>query len=1131
MNTLSTTQDVKNLIDLSDDKTDAQEQEYAAANAKDHAYIEELCTIKESDLPLYSMTCNNLPISVLIDSGATCSYVSPRVIDGLPTKVITGRSVETAGGHTLPITTQVTLPLNAAGYCHNVTAYVLETKFDLILGHDWLKQVEPVPEWDADTWRIDKDNQQYLLRPQKERAIPELAYLISHRQLQRYSRAKKVDDMYLAYLKPTASDKSDEASIKALLEEFQDVFQDKLPGLPPQREVTHIIDTGDAEPINRPPFKMSPLELEELRKQLKELLELRLIRPSTSPWGAPVLFVRKKSGDLRMCIDYRAINQVTRRYGHPLPRIDECLEQLSGAQYFTSLDLKSGYHQLRIRDEDVPKTAFNTRYGSFEWLVVPFGLRNSPALFQSTMNRILNDYLDDFVMVYLDDILIFSKSKAEHEAHVRKVLQRLRDEKLIANIKKCEFLKTELEFLGFHISAGGYLPSRTKVKAIQDWPRPTNVHEVRQFIGLGSHYRRFIRDFAAIASPLTDLTRGTGTKTRPIEWTKECQIAFDEIKRRLTQAPILIPPDHNKPFIIETDACDYGVGAVLLQEGSDGLPHPIAFESKKLSPEERSYPTQEREMLAILYALRTWRCFIEGRPYKVFSDHNPLTYFRSKTKPSSRLARWMGEIELFDPVILYKPGKENCVPDLLSRRDGPDCTTDETSMEPDYLYAIKSVQETDWPRFYIKSPDQWPRTLKDLLEENKHHFTVRDNQVYRIIRVGDKQEERRYVIFARRADLVKDFHESVGHAGKTTVVDLMTKRWWWPFMRKDIQEWLTACPECQLAAKADRKTHHAPMIPLDVPPPFSRWHLDFIGELPTTAKGNKWLLVAVDYATNWCCARAIPFATSEAIADFVYEEIVLPFGCMNEIVTDRGPNFMGGVLAEYLGRLKTKHKFTSAFHPRTNAKAERTNGIIKQMIRKYVNGQIHRWDEFIRPAIFACRIRKHRTTGFSPYYLVYGQEPKIPGDELPPFLLSSTAATDTNTEVIVKGRVPEVKELRKARLLAQQRLNDNAARDKQRWDSMMKPQVFAIGDYVLLRHENKLSLEYNWKGPYKILARNLDTHIYQIQDLHNNTYSSWVHTDRLRPIFMKSTPPTQPWYDPTLSRSIVRQETSTNSSS
>ncbi|KAJ8651445.1 hypothetical protein O0I10_013004 [Lichtheimia ornata] len=529
-------------------------------------------------------------------------------------------------------------------------------------------------------------------------------------------------------------------------------------------------------------------------------------------------------------------------------------------------------------------------------------------------------------------------------------------------------------------------------------------------------------------------------------------------------------------------------------------------------------------MLAILHALRAWRCFIEGRQYTVFSDHNPLKYFRTQAKPTPRLTRWVAEIELYDPIIQYKPGKENCVPDLLSRRDGPNCISQEASMEPQYLYAVKSIQESDWPKFYASPEDNWPAIYKDLLLKHKDKFVTRDQQVFRLVRIGDKLEERRYVQFARRADLVRDFHHSLGHAGKTTVVDHMVKRWWWPNMRTDIQEWLASCAECQLAANANRKTHHAPMVPLEVPPPFSRWHLDFIGELPTTKNGNRWLLVAVDYATNWCCARAVPNATGESINDFIYEELMLPFGCMNEILTDRGTNFSSKVLTNYLGRLKVKHKFTSAFHPRTNAKAERTNGILKQMIRKYVNGQIHRWDEFIHLAVFACRVRKHRTTGFSPYFLVYGQEPKLPGDHLQPFVLSPLDDSDSTMEQAAQGRVPMVRELRKARATAEQRLKNNAASDKARWDALMKPQVFAVGDHVLMRHENKFSLEYNWKGPYRVLARNLDTHIYQIQDMNGNTYASWVHTDRLRPIHINSTISNTPWYDPTASRAQARQQ-------
>ena len=410
---------------------------------------------------------------------------------------------------------------------------------------------------------------------------------------------------------------------------------------------------------------------------------------------------------------------------------------------------------------------------------------------------------------------------------------------------------------------------------------------------------------------------------------------------------------------------------------------------------------------------------------------------------------------------------------------------------------------------------------KDLLDKHKDKFVVRDVMVFCKVKIQDSIQEIRYVLFARRADLVEEFHKAFGHAGKTTVYDLMHKRWWWPDMRSDIQEWLAACPQCQLAANANRAVHHAPMKPLEVPPVFSRWHLDFVGELPTTINKNRWLLVAVDYATNWTIARAIPDATGKAIANFLYEEIVLPFGCPAEICTDRGSNFMSKVLANYLGRIKVNHLLTSAFHPRTNSKVERTNGILKQMLRKYTQGRIHHWDQFVHPAVFACRVRKHRTTGFSPYFLVYGVEPRLPGDHLRPFVVTPEETQDGSPTAT--GRVSEVRRLREARALAEKRLQDNATKDKARWDATFKPQKFIVGDHVLMRHENKLSLEFNWKGPYKVIAVKPNSDIYQLQDLQGQTYSSWVHTDRLRPIHINSAPPSDPWYDPTAARAAERR--------
>ncbi|KAG2215853.1 hypothetical protein INT45_013897 [Circinella minor] len=604
------------------------------------------------------------------------------------------------------------------------------------------------------------------------------------------------------------------------------------------------------------------------------------------------------------------------------------------------------------------------------------------------MNSVLGNCLDKFAMVYLDDILIYSKTKEEHYRHLRYVLEKL-------------------------------------------------------------------HGFASLAAPLTELTKGTGAKKRAIVWTKDCQVAFEKLKDRMTAAPILVPPNPDAPYVVETNASDYAVGAVLLQQGDDGQMHPLAFESKKLSAVERNYPAQERELLAILHALRTWRCFIDGRRYTVFSDHYPLKYFRSKTKPTPRLTHWIAEIELYDPDIQYKPGHENHVPDLLSRRDGPNCTTDTQPLEPNYLYALKAIQESDWPKFYTLVEENWPPTYKDLLTKHKEKFVIHADQVFRIIKNGNDKYEARYVLFARHADLVQEFHKSVGHASKITVLDLMHKRWWWPGMRADIQEWLAACEQCQLAANADRKSHHAPMKPLEVPPAFSCWHLDFIGELPTT----------------------INDATGEAIANFLYEEIMMRFSCPNEILTDRGANFMSNVLNYYMGHLKINHLRTSSFHARTNSKVERTNSILKQMLRKFAHGKIHHWDQFVDPAVFACQVRKHRTTGFSPYFLVYGQEPNLPGDMLPLFI--RVTENEPGHTTVVTGRVPIVHKIREARALAEKRLQDNAVKDKAKWDVAIKPQTFSVGDHV--------------------------------------------HTDRLRPIHTNSSISAKPWYDPTAARAIERR--------
>ncbi|GJU31870.1 putative reverse transcriptase domain-containing protein [Tanacetum coccineum] len=356
----------------------------------------------------------------------------------------------------------------------------------------------------------------------------------------------------------------------SVVREFADVFPDELPGLPPAREIEFGIELiPGAEPISKAPYRMAPVELKELKEQLQEMLENGFIRPSVSPWGAPVLFVKKKDGSMRLCIDYRELNRITIRNRYPLPRIDDLFDQLQGAKYFSKIDLRSGYHQLRVREQDISKTAFRTRYGHYEFLVMPFGLTNAPAVFMDLMNRIFHEYLDKFVIVFIDDILVYSKSEEEHERHLRIVLEILRQKKLYAKFSKCEFWLQQVAFLGHIVSADGIIMDPSKVEAITKWPRPTTVTEVRSFLGLAGYYRRFVEGFSRLALPLTQLMR----KGEKFVWTDERQESFEELKRRLVSAPILTLPSGSGGFQIYSDASKKGLGCVLMQHGKSLNPH------------------------------------------------------------------------------------------------------------------------------------------------------------------------------------------------------------------------------------------------------------------------------------------------------------------------------------------------------------------------------------------------------------------------------------------------------------------------------------------------------------------------------------------------------------------------------
>jgi hypothetical protein len=536
---------------------------------------------------------------------------------------------------------------------------------DIILGWPWLEGVNPAIDWRTRTWRYRYDNAPISILPASG-----------------FQGLLRERPGYAIYPRLCLADV--EPAIPQEYAEYSDVFSEEqsetLPPLDSNKQ--HSIELKEGrEPPYSPIYNLSETELKVLRDYLHAGEEKGWIRRSTSSAGAPILFVPKKDGSLRLCVDYRGLNQVTIRNSYPLPLISELLDRLRGASIFTKLDLRNAYHQIRIRPGDEWKTAFRTRYGHWEYLVMPFGLSNAPATFQAYVDKALTGLVDIICVVYLDDILIFSKDEREHIDHVCQVLNRLRQHRLYAKLSKCHFSVRQAEFLGYIISASGVSMESSRIAAISEWPIPQTFQQVQVFLGFANFYRRFIAGFSAIAKPLTGLLKGSkkGKKSGRLEWGPEEQLAFDQLKAAFVSAPVLRHFDPSRPIRVETDASGFAIAGILSQPGEwpakDGAKtvwHPVAFYSRKLESAELNYGVHDQELLAIVQCFKHWRHYLEGSrlPFEVLTDHNNLRYFMTTSDLSRRQARWAQVLSAYDFEIVYRPGKSNPA-------DGP-------SRRPDY---------------------------------------------------------------------------------------------------------------------------------------------------------------------------------------------------------------------------------------------------------------------------------------------------------------------------------------------------------------------------------------------------------------------------------------------------------------
>ena len=848
-----------------------------------------------------------------------------------------------------------------------------------------------------------------------------------------------------------------------LINKFEDVFPEELPArLPPKRNIEHGIEIeSGSTPPSRPPYRLSFIEQDELKKQLRSLLDNKLIRPSCSPYGSPVLFVKKKSGELRMCIDFRALNNITIKNKYPLPRVDDLLDQLSTARYFTKLDLTSGYWQVRIRENVIPKTAFRTRYGHYEFMVMPFGLTNAPATFQYLMNSIFQDFLDDFVIVYLDDIMIYSKTYEDHLIHLEKVFTKLQENKLYAKLRKCEFAKQEVQYLGHIVSENSIKPEEDKIKAIKDWKQPQNQKDVMSFLGLANFYRKFIDNFSKRSIALTKLIG----KNSKFQWNKEQDDTFQDIKNALCQAPVLKLPSRNGKFIVHTDASSEAIGAVLEQEDEHTKSiKPVAYYSQKLQGAQLNYPTHEKELYAIIRSLITWKHYLEGQKFLICTDHHSINYLKTQPQISKRQARWVEIMAEFDFDIQYKPGRTNIVADALSRK--PQLNVIDSTLIPENV-KIKLIEEyrNDEPvnEIYNTLKNDKPPPEK---EEFKYkHYKIHDNLLV-YSNIPDSVDDERIVVPKGeiRKKLIYDYHDTPisGHLGYHRTYELMHRHFYWPRMFQEINNYCRRCTKCQ-QNKASTQQQMGYLHPIQIPQTkWSQISMDLISGLPKTQKGYDSIYVIVDYLSKR--AHFIPTTTTvtgKGLANLFIDNIFKLHGLPKLIISDRDPRFISEFWSNLHKALGVKLAMSSANHAQTDGQTERTNKTLEQILRSFVNHTHTNWDSLLPLAEFAYNDTISTSTKLTPFQVDNGQDPIRP-----------TMASTGSLSPSVKDYINNINIYSK---IARDEIQKSQQYQSEYYNKNKRNINIKVGDLVLV---HKSALTFNvpklapiYFGPYKVLNK------------------------------------------------------------
>nr|XP_008283279.1 PREDICTED: uncharacterized protein LOC103359624 [Stegastes partitus] len=975
-------------------------------------------------------------------------------------------------------------------------------------------------------------------------------------------------------------------------------------------KIKHHINLSDKTSFKHRARPIHPQDIQAVRDHLQQLLDAEVIRESESPFSSPIVVVKKKNGDVRLCIDYRKLNLQTVKDSYALPHLEESFSALNGSKWFSVLDLKSGFYQIEMEECDKHKTAFVCPLGFYEFNRMPQGITNAPSTFQRLMERCIGELNLKQALVFLDDLIVFSSTLEEHEERLLRVLSRLKEFGLKLSPEKCKFFQSSVKYLGHIISEDGIQTDPEKITALKTWPKPNTLKELRAFLGFCGYYRRFIKDYSKITKPLNQLTAGypplrkhtnpkadTGKYHSPKDpfgnrWTSCCQAAFDTIIEKLTTAPVLGFANPKCPYVLHTDASTSGLGAALYQE-QEGQKRVIAYASRGLSKCEARYPAHKLEFLALKWAVtEKFQDYLYGSPFLVITDSNPLTYILTTAKLDATSYRWLAALSTFDFQLQYRAGKRNQDADGLSRRphdtqpddilskkeleriqqftqrhllesdqpnlidecavkaicekhlvhqlsdDGPGELVPTTSLVLSLSHHTKAIPESFQeeerlgglpviPHFTtseLRSKQQADACIREVLNQMEsgerllpslrkelpelflllrewNRLVVQDGVLYRKRQEGTQTQYQLVLPDELRPLVLKGLHDDMGHMGVERTLDLVRRRFYWPKMSVDIESKVKTCNRCIRRKMPPEKA--APLVNITATRPLELVCMDFL-TLEPDSRNIKDILVITDHFTKYAVAIPTSNQKAQTVARCLWDHFIVHYGIPERLHSDQGPDFESKTIKELCELAGIQKVRTTPYHPRGNP-VERFNRTLLNMLGTLENHKKSHWREHVKPLVHAYNCTKNEVTGFTPYELMFGRQPRLPVDLA--FGLPVAHQPGSHSQYVRNLK----SHLETSYKVATETAKKTADRNKARFDKNVVDSTLERGDRVLVRNvriRGKHKLADKWESDvYVVVRQPSGLPVYVVRPETKDGPLRTLHRDLLLPCgFLPATP-------------------------